>query len=313
MREYRLAEWIYEAGIGENRAALIDGGVIVEAQIELPGLRAGTVAEGRLTTIDANKRGGIVTLADKTEVLLASIGTATKGAMIRVEITREPLPEPGKPKRAKGRVTNLPVGQGPDLATRIGPHRVLGTYDIDTLENTGWSEVLESAASGIMPFPGGELRIMLTPAMTLIDVDGTRRPATLAREGAAAAAAAIRRLGIAGNIGIDLPTVEGKAERAAIADAFDAVLPQPYERTTVNGFGFLQVVRPRVRASLCELVQYEPAAAEARALMRRVQRSGDIGAVEIDCTDDVWAVIEANADWLDTLSRQRGGAVTITT
>ncbi|MDP8912917.1 MAG: ribonuclease, partial [Pseudomonadota bacterium] len=32
-----MAEWLYEEGIGENRAALADRGEIVEAQVELPG------------------------------------------------------------------------------------------------------------------------------------------------------------------------------------------------------------------------------------------------------------------------------------
>lgn len=308
-----MAEWVYEAGIGENRAALIEDGVIVEAQIETPGLRAGTVAEARLTAIAKTGRGNVATLPDGTEVLIGDVAQATQGAKLRVEITREPLSEPGKPKRAKGRVTNLPLAEGTDLATRIGAHTVLGPHDDDRLEDAGWSELLEAAASGVVPFRNGELRIMLTPAMTLIDVDGTGRPDRLARAAASAAGAAIRRFGIAGNIGIDLPTIGGKADRVAIAEAFDAALPRPFERTAVNGFGFLQVVRPRVRASLIERIQYDAVAAEARALMRRLQRSGDIGATEIEVADDVWAVIEANPGWLDELSRHRGGVVSLRT
>ena len=94
---------------------------------------------------------------------------------------------------------------------------------------------------------------MVTPAMTLIDVDGVLPPAELAIAGARASALAIRRHGIAGSIGIDLPNVRGKAERQAVAEAVDAILPQPFERTAVNGFGFLQIVRPRRHASLFEL------------------------------------------------------------
>src|SRR4051794_16907223 len=43
----RLAEWLYEAGIGEARAALVEDGRILKARIELDGVRAGTVAAGR--------------------------------------------------------------------------------------------------------------------------------------------------------------------------------------------------------------------------------------------------------------------------
>ena len=43
----RLAEWLYEEGIGEDRAILVEDGEIVEAAIELPGaLRAGAVVDG---------------------------------------------------------------------------------------------------------------------------------------------------------------------------------------------------------------------------------------------------------------------------
>jgi ribonuclease G len=140
--------------------------------------------------------------------------------------------------------------------------------------------------------------------MTLIDVDGDD-----AMAGARAAGQAIRRYGISGNIGIDLPTVAGRAERQAIAEAFDASLPQPYERTAVNGFGFLQVIRPRVRASLCEIVQYDRAGASARALIRGVQRSGSIGPSEISASAKVIAAIECNPDWTEQLSRDRGGPV----
>jgi hypothetical protein len=119
---------------------------------------------------------------------------------------------------------------------------------------------------GEIDFPGGALRMSLTPAMTLFDVDGNLPQAELAIAGVAAAARAIRRLGIAGSIGIDLPTLSGRADRQAAAAALDAALPQPFERTAVNGFGFLQIGRRRERPSLAEIVQGDPAGAAARAL-----------------------------------------------
>ena len=109
----------------------------------------------------------------------------------------------------------------------------------------------------------------LTPAMTLFDVDGSLAPAELAIAGAAAAGRAIRRMGIAGSIGIDLPTLAGRAEQQAAAAALDAALPPPFERTAVNGFGFLQVVRRRERPSLAGIVQGDPAGAAARCCAGR--------------------------------------------
>jgi Ribonuclease G/E len=303
-----LAEWLYEAGIGENRAILVEDGVIVEAQIELPGLRAGTVADARLTSILLPGRRGIASLADGTGVLIEPLPKITEGAAIRVEIVREAIPEPGALKRAKGRITEADLVAGPDLAARIGSHHQAERRGPDVLEDAGWSECLEDAASGIVSFPGGTLRIALTPAMTLIDVDGDNATA-----GARAAGHAIRRFGISGNIGIDLPTVAGKAERQAIAEAFESALPQPYERTAVNGFGFLQVIRPRVRASLCEILQHDRVGASARALIRRIQRSGTIGATEMSASTKVIAAIECNRDWIEQLSRELGGPILLRT
>jgi hypothetical protein len=305
-----LAEWLFERGIGEDRAILIDDGAIIEAQVERPGLRAGSVVEARLTAIQLPGRRGIATMADGTEILVTPLPLVTEGAAVRVKIVREAIPEPGAVKRAKGWITIEDPAPGPDLATRIGPHRMIGPHDADAFETAGWSELLEAAAYGVVRFREGALRTSLTPAMTLIDIDGERDAATLSVAGARAAAQAIRRFGITGNIGIDLPTVQGKEPRAAAAAQIDAVLPRPFERTAVNGFGFLQIVRPRVRASLCEMVQYDPAGAEARALIRRVQRSGAIGAVTMDAPADVRSVIDANPDWTAALERQIGGRVT---
>ena len=151
----------------------------------------------------------------------------------------------------------------------------------------------------------------LTPAMTLFDVDGGLAPAELAIAGAAAAGRAIRRLGIAGSIGIDLPTLPDRAGRQAAAAALDAVLPQPFERTAVNGFGFLQVVRRRERPSLAETVQGDPASAAARALLRRAQRLEGHGGLAVHAAPAVIALIESRPDWLDALARQAGGAVAL--
>lgn len=306
-----MAEWLYEAGIGENRAILVEGDRIIEARIEWPGLRAGTVAEARLTRILIPGRRGIAMLDNGEEVLIERLDRTTEGGIVRIEIVREAIPEPGAVKRGKGRITDAPLGKGADLATQIGKHCLIGPRDSDPFEEAGWSESLEQAATGIAPFDGGSLRINLTPAMTLIDVDGTLPPIPLAVAGAKAAAQAIRLFGIAGNIGIDLPTVAGKAERADIAAAFDIELQPPFERTAVNGFGFLQLIRPRARASILERAQFDAPRFAAVSLIRRIQRASIVGASQVTAPANVIDVFHKNLHWLQQVERQNGGPVSL--
>jgi len=118
-----------------------------------------------------------------------------------------------------------------------------------------------------------------------------------------------RKRGEGGSIGIDLPTVAGKAPRQAAAAAIDAALPQPFERTAVNGFGFVQIVRPRSRPSLLEIWS-DRSNAEARALLRSADLSG-LGPRRLVAHPRVIVVIEQNPNWLDALARQLGGAVSL--
>jgi len=296
-----LAEWLYEEGIGENRAILVEDGRILEAEIELPGLRAGAVIDAKLVST-----AGIARLPEGGEAVVEPLPKVSEGATFRAEVVREALPEPGRPKPPRLRPTALPPAPGPTLAERCGGRRPRPGEDL--FEQAGWSELLEEAATGEIPFEGGALRMSLTPAMTLFDVDGALPPDALAEAGARAAARAIRRFGIAGSIGIDLPTLP-RDRRQAAAAAVDAILPQPFERTAVNGFGFLQIVRRRVRPSIAEILQADPAAAAIRALLRRAERLQ--GKVGLHAAPRIILQLRARPLWLAELQRRTGGEVVL--
>lgn len=313
-----MAEWHYEAGIGEARAALIENDAILEAYIEREGdgVRAGAIASGRLTRQLIPARRGLVTLDGGEEVLLEPIPSGvTEGAPLTVEILRGRIPEPGRAKLAKARAAapGSLARPGPSLLERIAatgrPIRHVRAEGPDLLEAAGWSELLEEADSGEIGFPGGGLRLSLTPAMALFDVDGSLPPAPLAIAGAAAAGRAIRRFGLGGSIGIDLPTLGNRDERQAAAAALDAVLPQPFERTAVNGFGFLQIVRRRTHASIPELLQGDRVTAAALALLRRAERTPGRGARTLAAAAPVIHLLESRGDWIARLSRLIGAAV----
>ncbi len=301
-----MPEWWIERGIGETRAGQVEDGAIVEARIELDGVTpAGTILAARLADAGRAGRNAVAVDAGGTEYLLRDAPRGvTEGATLNVEIVREAIPGSELWKRPLARATE----EAPSPAPRLNGREIaFPAPGRDELAEAGWDDVVEQARFGVVHFPGGTLRISPTPAMTLIDVDGTLAPAELAVAGAAEAARAIRRLGIGGSIGIDLPTVAGKAPRQAAAAAIDAHLPQPFERTAVNGFGFVQVVRPRTRPSLLE-VWSDRAGAEARALLRRAALSGS-GPRRLVAHPAVIAVLERNPDWLESLARQLGGAI----
>lgn len=298
-----MPEWLVERGIGETRSVRIEGDAIVEARILLDNtLAAGSVFDARLIEV------GIPVVAEangQQYMLPKGAPGVTQGSAIRIEVTREKIPGAEPWKRPLARI----IEDARQLAAQTQSEAIEFPAPNDRLEQAGWSDLLEEARSGIVRFDGGELRISVTPAMTLIDVDGCLRPFELALAGARAAARAIVRLGIGGSIGIDLPTIAGKEQRQAIASAIDDVLPQPFERTAMNGFGFLQIVRPRMRASLLELAS-DRASFEARALLRRAAMER-MGATQLVAHPSVTAVLERKPDWAEALGRQVGGAVTL--
>ena len=305
MRDFRLPEWVREAGIGETRLALLDGDRILAARIEPEGmLAAGTVVKARLRSVAPRP---LAVLDDGEEVLLAGRPKGiSEGAAFSLEITRPALPGPEPWKRALGR----PAGEEATIEALAAEELHLPPAGRDRLEQAGWSDLLEEAASGRVAFAGGELLLALTPAMTVIDVDGWLPPAELAMAGAKAAGEAIRRLDLQGSIGVDLPSVAGKSPRTAAAEALDQALAgEAFERTAVNGFGFLQVIRPRRRPSLLELAHDAPSFA-ARALLRRAALTGH-GAARLAVHPRLAAVLERRPEWLEQLARQRGGLVTL--
>ena len=291
-----MPEWRIERGIGETRAVLIEGGEIVEARIILDGqVAAGTILKAKLKTVGRNA----IAVAEGVEYLLPKGATGvTQGAALTLEVTREAIGAEAWKRplaRLAGDASALPKLAGQTLPSTS-----------NAFDDFGWPDLVEEARSGIVSFPGGELRIVVTPAMTLIDVDGALPPNELAVAGARASASAIRRHGIGGSIGIDLPTDGGKASRHAAAEAIDISLPQPFERTAVNGFGFVQIVRPRRHASLLELALDRPAF-EARALLRSTLRM--TGQIELAAHPSVIAAILP--DWSDQLAKHIGGTVAL--
>lgn len=317
-----LADWLIEAGIGEQRAICIADGRIIATEIDRDsdGPRAGAVLDARLTAIDAATGRAEITL-DAEGAPCATLSHAPRGVTIggrlRVRITRSALHEAGriKPARAEPAPSDVPLCAGPTYAERAqargGQLHLCSSHGPDRLEDSGWSELTDAARTGHWPFRGGALIISPTPAMTLIDIDGGGDVATLALAGAQAVAEAISALAITGSIGIDFPTVANRAVRLNIAAIVDAALPQPFERTAVNGFGFLQIVRRRTGPSLVEREQFAVDESDALRLLRIAERAQGSGPLTLTVRAAVAAIFNDRPLWIAALQSRIGRPVII--
>jgi hypothetical protein len=77
----------------------------------------------------------------------------------------------------------------------------------------------------------------------------------------------------------------------------------------MNGFGFLQIVRRRARASLPERLRADPAGAAARTLLRRAERTPGAGARTLIAAPAVTAAIAPA--WVEQLARRIGAGIVL--
>ncbi len=314
--------WIYEAGIGEDRAALVLKGHIIEAHIDRrPLVACGLVCKAKITKWLGAGRGAIVRLDVDGDALVHKLPKGlTDGHSFRVEIKRESISEATRIKLPLAVATDAACRNAPTLLERITdsgyPVMVGHPHDADHLAEAGWFEAVEEAATGYIPFTGGSLLMALTPAMTIFDIDGDLPAAELALAGAKAAAQTIRRFGIGGNIGIDFPNGGARAQRLHITHIFDGVMKNMeenmgigearFERTAVNGYGFMQVITPRPRSSFPEIIQNNPARTHALALLRLASRDRATGPLQLTAHQGVITILESRQDWLSKLSKDIG-------
>ena len=316
--------WIYEDGIGEERAALVDGGTIIQARIERRGggIRPGAVVMARLVRKIGSGRRAIARLATGEDAIVSGFAKIlTEGQDLRVRITRAAIKETGpehtRHKYALGKETDsdTPLAPSPDLKTQIAADDLAiitgGAHANDALADAGWGEVMQEASSGVIAFPGGSLVITSTPAMTVIDVDGEAAPRPLSLAAAQAVAAAIHRLDIGGSVGIDFPVLPDKTDRTDVASAFDSAMYGAFERTAVNGFGFMQVVRKYERPSLVQITQHALGLAALLTLLRHAERERATGSMMLHVTSAMRDLLSAHPEWLEMLGKRTGRPVVI--
>ena len=302
-----MAEWLVEEGIGEERAILLDGDEIVAARLHWPGgLACGEVAEAQvIERLPTGSASAIARTAAGEEVFVRRSPAADSvGRTITVLIEREAMAERGRLKRAQGTRTDAAPRPAPSLAAQLretgAAVRVVPRFPAAA----DWPGLFAEAWEGAVPFSGGALLLADTPAMTLVDVDGGP-PEAIFHNAVPALAAALRRLDIGGNIGVDFPTLPDKGDRRAVDAALARALDgRPHERTAMNGFGFVQIVTRLARPSLLRRIARDRAGAAARALLRQAEDVAQPGALLLVAHPAVLAAI--HADWLAELARRTG-------
>jgi len=304
-----LAEWLVEEGIAEQRAVLLDGAEIVAARIDWPGaLTVGQIEDAVLLARTAGSPRGTARFASGEEALVSRLPRdASEGAALRLEVTRAAMAEAGRTKLAQARPSEAPPRPAPSLAEALRGEGHAAKV-VRQFPACDWDELWDEAWEGTATFAGGSLHFAPTPAMTVIDIDGTLPARDLARAAVPALARAMRRFDLAGNIGIDFPTLEAKADRRAVDMALDDHLADwPHERTAMNGFGFVQLVARLIRPNLLQRLRFDRAGAAARRLLRRAERVGEPGALLLTCHSTVRAALRQ--DWLEELARRSGRTI----
>ena len=308
-----MADWLVERGIGETRAALVDNDSIIAARIAWPGeLAAGAVVEGVLASRAAGASRGTVRLDGGEEVLVDRVPrSASEGAPIRILVHRARIDEGARSKRAQGRPTEERLRPAPSLEERLKGEghdvRIVHRFPM-----SGWFDLIGEAFDRQVSFDGGTLHLSPTPAMTLIDIDGTLPPRGLALAAVPAIAASLMRLDIGGSIGIDFPTLQDKADRRAVDAALEQALQGfLHERTATNGFGFVQIVARMEGPSILHRVTRHRLAAAARLLLRQAEHVADPGAIQLTVHPALQAQLKP--EWIDELARRTGRVISIAT
>ena len=302
--------WLVEEGIGETRALLVEGGQVRAARVVWPGeLAAGTHTTGRLTTKLKGTRRGVALLEEGTEALVDHLPPhVTEGQSLDLVITRAPIAERGRLKRAQARV----AGTGAPLPGPGWPEgRVVRRFPADL-----WEEVWHAASSASLDFPGGAILVSVTPAMTVIDIDGAAPPREVALAAVPAIARALSWFDLGGNVGIDFPTLQTKDDRRAVDAALATALADwPHEATAMNGFGFVQLVARLEGPSLLHRFATARLGMAARMALRRGELAAEAGGTGrvLELTVHPALRPRLKAPWLDDLARRTGREVRIAT
>ena len=293
-----MREVAFDASPGETRAVLFEDGAAVELHIHRANHAAtGSIHDAVITAKSAQR--SFIRLANGEEAMIAAQIAPHEGAAIRVAINRESIAEPGLQKRAVAALSDGNISD-PAQAAQAWQDALAARADRVIPAPKEFDDAFDLASAGVSAIEGGCVWFERTKAGLIFDVDGTGDVGAINPTAAHEIARLLRLFQIGGAAITDFVSTENKAARAHIAAAFDqasAADDRGFERTSVNGFGLMQVIRAKPRASILDTLFGTRRAAlsdETCALMllREASRSTGFGARRCTTTPAIATLLE---------------------
>ena len=306
-RAIPLTELWRDDAPGERRAALVENGNIVEIHIQRD--MQWVLGEGGHGRVDRKTPAGAYVIADDGgELLLRSKISDTDGTLVAYEVVREAISEPGRIKLPEVKLIDSASGtlQQKDglWARRIA---LLGQKCLTAPIAQGF----DIAIAGQSQLGDVAISFQRTKAGLVFDVDGIGDAFVINSIAATEVARLLRLYQVGAMVMIDFVSMESKAQRTKIAEIFDAAAAfdgRPFERTAINGYGLMQVVRARPRPSVLDLLFGTRIAAlsdetQAYWILRAVAQSSGFGVRTVSARPGVvrllnsqqWAPLRAQA------------------
>jgi ribonuclease G len=246
-----MREVAFDASPGETRAVLFEGGVAVELHI----LREGhaipsTVMDAKVIRKQANR--AFLQLTSGEEAVIAPPPPEPEGASVRVEIIRARICEPGEVKLATARLSEAEPAE-----IDVDQWRTALSERADAVITAGadFDDYFDIAQAGCSNLEGATIWLERTKAGLVFDVDGSGDAFAVNCAAANEIARLLRLFQIGGAAMIDFAGMENKAARLAVATVFDrasATDPRGFERTSINGYGLMQVIRAKPGPSILD-------------------------------------------------------------
>lgn len=188
------------------------------------------------------------------EIILPKALGQHEGTIHRVKIVRQQICEPGKLKLAVAAPSDDALTDHNQLAAlwqEALAARCNRTIDLPA----DFDDHFDIALAGRSELGGATIWFERTKAGLIFDVDGIGDALAHNRVAAAEIARLLRLFQIGGAAMIDFISMENKGCRLAVADAFDSASADDlrrFERTSINGYGLMQVIRPKPGPSIVD-------------------------------------------------------------